>query len=152
MSHQPVQATVWLPVDPDTALRQFVDTEALRAWWGVAHALVEPTPGGVWTVGWERSSGGYRYITTGTISRYEPGAELEIERVVYVHPEQPMLGPMKLRVSVERESEGTRLTVRQDGYQSGPAWDWYHAAVTEGWPAALELLQRHLHAQRDAAR
>lgn len=146
MDKPPIVATVSLAVDPTTALSQFVDVNSVRQWWGVANALIEPREGGVWTLGWRDNGQGYAYVMSGVIARYIPGEELVVESVVYMHPTHPILGPMRLTVRADPDGPATRLTVRQEGYKSGEAWDWYFNAVREGWPMALEMLQRHLRA------
>lgn len=140
----PVTASIWTPAPAALAVARFVDVAAMREWWGVSRGLVEPRPGGVWALAWEPSPQGYRYVSTGVVARYEPGRELAIEKLLYFHPERSIIGPMRLGVTATAEGDGCRLTVRQDDYAEGDDWDWYHAAVTEGWPAALQLLEKHL--------
>ena len=118
----------------------------MSAWWGVARGLVDPRPGGVWALGWELSPAGYRYVTTGRIVNFEPGARLLIADIVYFNPERPVLGPMQLSVTAAIAPGGCELTVRQDGYRDGPDWDWLYKAVVDAWPATLDALKVHLEA------
>jgi activator of Hsp90 ATPase-like protein len=142
-SRSPITSSVWLPLSPSATLQQFLAVEAMQRWWGVARGLVEPRIGGVWALGWDLSSQGYRYVTTGIIAAYQPKKELRIDQLVYFSPERAILGPMRLKLEVVPELQGCRLKVSQDGYLSGGDWDWYYDAVSQGWPIALELLRRH---------
>lgn len=139
-----VTATCNIEAPSTRVLEQFVDVEAMRRWWSVDRGLVEPRAGGLWALAWEVSPQGFRYVTTGTIDVYEPGRRLEIVDLVYFNPKRSVLGPMQLFVMVQPSEEGTRITVRQDGYQYGEDWDWYHEAATEAWLATLELLKQYL--------
>jgi hypothetical protein len=63
--------------------------------------------------------------------------------VLYFHPDYMIFGPMDLNVAVKTAGNGTLLTVRQDGYQSGPEWDWYYQAVLTAWPEAIKLVKKY---------
>jgi len=142
-SRSPVTSSVWLPLSPPAALQQFLTVEAMQRWWKVARGLVEPRIGGVWALGWDLSTQGYHYVTTGIIAAYRPENELRIDQLVYFSPDRAILGPMRLKLEVVPEQEGSRLTVVQDGYLTGSDWDWYYDAVSQGWPMALEMLRRY---------
>lgn len=139
-----VKSSIEISTPPDRVLRAFVDVDMAKEWWGVDRGLIEPKPGGVWALAWERSDAGYKYSGTGIISSYIPGKELVIEKMVYFNPDRPLLGPMRVRHTVSTMGDVTTLTVIQDGYGEGPDWDWYYEAVVQGWPAALKLLKEYL--------
>jgi hypothetical protein len=79
----------------------------------------------------------------GIIHSYQAGEYLHIEKVLYFHPDYMIFGPMDLNVAVKTAGNGTLLTVRQDGYQSGPEWDWYYQAVLTAWPEAIKLVKKY---------
>lgn len=117
----------------------------MKEWWGVEQALIEVKEDGVYTLAWDISSEGFGYISTGRIKDFEPERLLQIDNFVYLNPEKPFLGPMSLMVKTTAKDEGiTELYVCQDGYQSGPVWDWYYDAVKEAWPGVLEKLKNTL--------
>jgi hypothetical protein len=129
-----VQASLESP-RADAAIRAFLDLDALRGWWGVEKALVEPRPGGLWAVSWQKNT----YVSTGRIEVLEP-ARLVIGNYVYFNPERPVLGPMTLTVA----SSGKEATVTQDGYRDGPDWDWYYESVRVAWPQVMPSLKAWL--------
>jgi hypothetical protein len=139
-----VRAAIGLPCAPEEALRLFLDPQWMRGWWGVSRALVEPHAGGAWTAAWEDGQGHYAYVSSGTVCEYVPGLRLLIERLVYMSPGRPILGPMRLEVYAESLDAGSQLTVRQTGYGDGEHWDWYYAAVVSGWPQALAFARQFM--------
>jgi Activator of Hsp90 ATPase homolog 1-like protein len=138
-----VTAEIRIAAKPADVLRAFLDLKALKQWWSVDRGLVEERPGGVWALAWERSDRGFRYVTVGIIHSYQAGEYLHIEKVLYFHPDYMIFGPMDLNVAVKTAGNGTLLTVRQDGYQSGPEWDWYYQAVLTAWPEAIKLVKKY---------
>lgn len=139
-----VHASAWVPVGPERALTAFLDPADLAAWWGVERALVEPRPGGVYSLAWGVTPAGFRYVATGVIGEYDPGRCLRIDHYTYFNPDRPILGAMRLCIRVGQEGGGTRLDLTQDGYRDGTDWDWYHEAVRAAWPVALRALEAHL--------
>lgn len=95
-----VETTVRVEAPPETLIRAFIDVKAMGQWWGVDRGLVEPREGGAWALAWERSLGGFRYVTTGRIMSLDPGRRICIAELVYFSPERPVLGPMTLTVEV----------------------------------------------------
>ncbi|MEZ4940492.1 MAG: SRPBCC domain-containing protein [Saprospiraceae bacterium] len=139
-----VHTTIQIQTTPGRVIRAFIDQEMLHAWWGVERSLIDPRPGGVYTLAWQISSTGFGYVTTGTIGAFRAGRKLLIENMVYLNPERPILGPMHLSISAQEVAGQTRLTILQGGYQNGPDWDWYYQAVLEAWPVAAQHLKAYL--------
>lgn len=139
-----VSASIRLAVTPDLAIKAFVNSELLKAWWGVEQSLIVLEPGGIFTLAWNVSINGFKYVTTGIIQSYSPGSILRLENMQYLNPDIPILGPMELSIEAESLIEGCELNVMQSGYQSGKDWDWYYDAVVEAWPMALQSLKSTL--------
>lgn len=140
-----VHATTSIASGPGDILQAFLQPTHLQGWWGVSRSLVEPKPGGVWTLAWEISDSGIKYISTGIIEKIVPEEYLRIHKMVYLNPDREILGPMELEVQVSKTDENnTRVSVVQSGYQYGGDWDWYHDAVTQAWPYTLGLLKQYL--------
>jgi hypothetical protein len=98
----------------------------------------------VWALAWERSDQGFRYVETGRIAVIKPGRRLVISGLTYFSPDHAVLGPMSLSVDVTPDSEASVLTIRQDGYQDGPDWDWYYESVRSAWPEVAKLIKNFL--------
>jgi uncharacterized protein YndB with AHSA1/START domain len=137
-----VRAEVDISASRKEVLNSFLDPEGMRIWWGVKRGLAEPRVGAAWATTWEVPRNGREFVVwTGVISSYESEGHLELSNVLYFDRARPILGPMTLRFDVRTQPGGTHLTVVQDGYGSGPDWDWYYDLVRENWPLALEKLK-----------
>ena len=127
--------------EPQIVLRAFIDESMLRNWWNVERSLIQPRNNGLYILAWKISESGFGYITSGRINTYNPGSLLLIDKVCYMNPERPLLGPMRIRIRVKPSQGMTRLMIRQSGYGKGMDWDWYFLAVKEAWPAVLVQLK-----------
>ncbi|MBI4467159.1 MAG: SRPBCC domain-containing protein [Acidobacteria bacterium] len=139
-----VGRSIRIQATPEQALRAFLDVEQMKQWWGVAKGLVEERKGGVYSLAWGEPGRGYKYVVAGVVKSYQPGKWLRLEPLVYFNHERPVLGPMRLRISVREKDGRTRVSVRQDGYGEGPDWDWYYEAVITGWKDTLANLKAFL--------
>jgi uncharacterized protein YndB with AHSA1/START domain len=141
-----VEATIAVRAAPQSAVWAFTDVGAMRQWWGVERGLVEARVGGVWALTWKRSDQGFKYVVTGRVATLEPD-RLVISDYLYFHPDRPVLGPMTLTVSATAAGDSSSvITIRQDGYQEGPHWDWYYDTVCAAWPEVAKLIKRFLEA------
>lgn len=138
------EATITINRKPSDVLDAFTEFETLQGWWGVQKALIEKNPGGLYCLGWDITEEGFKYVTSGTINKYEIGSLLEIINYTYFHPNLPILGPMKLSIQVKPENGKSSLTVIQSDYQDGEDWDWYYEAVKVAWPEVLKTLKTFL--------
>lgn len=139
-----VSRSVQVEASPERVLQAFLALDQMKQWWGASRGLVEERKGGVWAMAWGESPQGYRYIMSGVLKSFQPGKRIRIEPLVYFDPERPVLGPMRLSISVREKQGRTRLSVRQDGYGEGPDWDSYYEAVLKGWKETLANLKRFL--------
>ena len=71
---------------------------------------------------------------TGRILSLERDRRICIVDLVYFSPDRAVLGPMTLTVEVACVQGGSEMTIRQEGYQDGPDWNWYYEAVCAAWP------------------
>src|SRR5688572_21904288 len=139
-----VEASIVVDVSPQQALDAFILPEHLHAWWGVERSFIEPKPGGLYSLAWQVSDKGIKYISTGVISEYQAGKKLRVDKLVYFNPDKPILGPLELTFEVEPAESGTRISVCQAGYREGEHWQWYYEAVVQAWPAVLKELKAYL--------
>ncbi len=139
-----VKASITINRKPSEVFEAFTSFEILKGWWGVEKALIEKKQGGMYCLGWGITEDGFKYVTSGTIKKYENGSLLDIGNYAYFHPNLPILAPMNLTIKVETISEGTNLTVIQSGYQDSEDWNWYYDAVKQAWPDVLKTLKKYL--------
>jgi uncharacterized protein YndB with AHSA1/START domain len=140
-----VEVNIDIDTQPDRIIQAFTDPEMLKSWWDVERALIEKRPGGLYSVAWQISDKGFKYVSTGIIKEYLRDSVLEIENFAYFNPERPILGPMSLTVKAKKKSDTvSALYLCQDGYQNGEDWDWYYGAVQNAWPIVLSTLKEYL--------
>lgn len=143
-----VSKSVHVQASPEQALRAFLDVEQMKQWWGVTRGLVEPRKGGIYALAWGETPQGYKYVVSGVLKSFLPGKRIWLEPLVYFNSERAVLGPMRLSISVRERDGGTRVSVRQDGYGTGPDWDWYYEAVVKSWKVTLSNLRQYLESAR----
>lgn len=139
-----VSRSVQIAASPERVLKAFLDPEEIKKWWGATRALVEPRKGGVWAAAWGEAGQGYLYVVTGVLKSLQPGKRLRLDPLVYFSYKSEVLGPMRLSISVKEKAGKTRVSVRQDGYGTGPDWDWYYQSVFSGWKDTLGSLKQYL--------
>lgn len=139
-----VSRSIQIQASAARVLEAFLEPKLLEQWWGVARARVEPRRGGVWAAAWGEPGQGYRYVVSGVVKSLKPARRLKLEPLIYFNWERPVLGPMRLTISVREKDGRTRVSVRQDGYGEGPDWDWYYDAVVKGWKDTLSNLKEFL--------
>lgn len=139
-----VEVKIHIKTKPENVIKAFIDPDMLNDWWGVERCLIESRIGGVYTIAWDVKESGMGYVSTGFIEKYDPSGELEISNFVYLNPEKPFLGPMKLTVSAKEKNGITEVYLCQDRYQNGEVWDWYYEAVREAWPEVMKSFKNYL--------
>ncbi|MFQ5663908.1 MAG: SRPBCC domain-containing protein [Terriglobia bacterium] len=143
-STRKVTRSVQIQASPAQVLRAFLDPEQMKQWWGATNGLVEERKGGVWALAWGAPDQGYKNVVSGVLKSLQPNKRIRIEPLVYFNSQRPVLGPMRLSISVREKAGRTRVTVRQDGFGDGPDWDWYYEAVLKGWKETLGNLKDFL--------
>ncbi|QEC66286.1 SRPBCC domain-containing protein [Panacibacter ginsenosidivorans] len=139
-----VTASIAINSSSSKIIDAFLQPHMLKEWWNVERCLIQPQSGGLYTLAWNINSNGFGYISSGIITVYQPGHMLVIEKLVYLNPELPILGPMALSIHTEQLENAVSLYLTQDGYKEGPAWDWYYNAVKDTWPQVLQTLKIYL--------
>ena len=140
-----VAASIEIHAKAEKILPAFLREDQLRSWWGVERSLIEPKAGGLYTLAWDVSEQGIKYISTGIIAKLIPSEYLMIKNFVYLNPNKKILGPMDLEIDlIANEDTTTKIGVVQSGYQYGGDWDWYYNAALQSWPQTLERLKKYL--------
>ena len=141
-----VQSSIRINVKAHRILEALTELKHLKLWWGVSDAFIEPKDGGLYTLTWLKSEHGIKFISTGKIGLYNKRNLLELEDLLYINSEKPIIGPCRLRYEIKDEGKYCTLTVEQSGFQKGKDWEWYYNAVQDGWPEALIMLKKYLEA------
>jgi uncharacterized protein YndB with AHSA1/START domain len=108
---------------------------AIRAWWGVARAIVLAETGGVWAAVWGESEDDPDYVTVATIREFEPPRRMVLCDYRYHARTGPL--PFKAEFATEfsvwPHPEGAVLRVCQDGFPRGTEADSFYQACETGW-------------------
>ena len=137
-----VETTVHVAASPEQVLRAFIDAGDLEGWWKVSRSLVEPEPGGVWSVTWDDyGEAKTQHSWVGVVEEVGP-RRMMIGHLVMIEPDRPLFGPLQLEIVAEPANGGTSLTVYHRGYRSGEQWDWMHDTVVAGWQHVLGDMQQ----------
>ncbi len=136
-----VRREILVRAEPERVFAAFTDVHDLLAWFADG-AVVGRRVGGNWALGWyagDDSDEGYHVF--GRFEVYEPGRLLVVSDMRFSTPEGESWEGMRLSVRFDAEGDATRVTVRQDGIGSGPAWDGYAAGLGSGWERSLADLR-----------
>lgn len=139
-----VETSIFIHRSATNVISAFLEEEKLTGWWGVDKSLVEKKIGGSYILSWNTSKEGFGYVTTGIIEFLDKNGGLVIDKMIYMNPAKPILGPMTLSINAMDTNDGSEVAVCQYGYQKGPHWDWYYEAVKNTWPQVLGSLKRYL--------
>ncbi|RPI75190.1 MAG: SRPBCC domain-containing protein [Ignavibacteriales bacterium] len=139
-----VESKIIINASPQDIIDAFLEFEQLKKWWNVERVLIEKKNGGIYSLAWNISEKGFKYISTGIINSYKPAHHLYISDYLYFNPEKQILGPMSLKVEVKEKKTGTELYLCQDGYRDSGDWEWYFESVKNAWPAVMQELKKFL--------
>jgi uncharacterized protein YndB with AHSA1/START domain len=139
---------------PEVVFACFFNPDALRAWWQVVRSVTTPVPFGVYAVEWAPTPfrddilGTLGGVFHGTVVEAKAGQQFLVADAYWVPPEGEPIGPMVFEITCRRDPVGTRLHVRQDGYEPSPRWRRYYAVVARGWQVSLIALKRYAEDRR----
>src|SRR5687767_13285007 len=102
-----VAASIDIRAKPEKILPAFLNQDQLQAWWGVERSLIEPKAGGLYTLAWNISEHGIKYISSGIIAELIPAEYLMIRNFVYLNPDKKILGPMELEIDLIANDDKT---------------------------------------------
>lgn len=137
-----VQAEIDILAAREVVLRGLTALDALREWFAVEDGIVDARPGGAVRLAWGENE------MTATFERAGPD-EVVLAGVVARSPERGAVGPTRIAIALKKRSHNTRVTLREEGFGEGAAWDATYADAQQGWPIAL--LDLKAWAERQAA-
>ena len=139
--------SVQIAAPPGLVLKAFFDAAALTAWWQVKHAVTTPRTLGPYAVEWAPTDfrddilGRLGGVFRGTVVQFGAGGFFVAE-VFWLPPDGDPIGPMALEVSITpTEGGGSRIHVRQTGYEDSIRWRRYYEVIGYGWDRALASLK-----------
>src|SRR5439155_25775162 len=136
---------------PAQVLKAFFDADALGAWWQVAHSVTTPRALGPYAIEWNPTDfrddllGRLGGVFRGTVMQFDPGHGFFVADCFWLPPDGDPIGPMALEVEVSLAgpdvASGTRLHVRQSGFEESARWRRYYEIIGNGWERALASLR-----------
>jgi uncharacterized protein YndB with AHSA1/START domain len=143
--------TTVIVASPEQVLKAFFDADALGAWWQVAHSVTIPRMLGPYAVEWAPTYfrddvlGRLGGVFRGTVMQFDPGQGFFIADCFWLPPDGDPIGPMALEVRCTPAgpdvAAGTRVHVRQSGFEESVRWRRYYEIVGDGWERALGSLR-----------
>lgn len=134
---------------PGRVLKAFFDADALGAWWQVRRSVTTPRVLGSYAIEWDPTEfrdevlGRLGGVFHGTVMQYE-SAGFFVADCYWVPPDGDPIGPMALEVSCQAagtDVAGTRLHIKQSGFDESTRWRRYYEVVGHGWERALVSLR-----------
>lgn len=139
-----------LPATPEAVFALLHTPSAIRGWWSAARAVVVPREGGLWAAAWGDDEDDPEYVTTATLSVFDPPRRIVFTDYAYVskHGPLPFEAEFTTEFTVEPIEGGARLQVRQSGFPAGPEADEFYAGCEQGWRDTFDGVMRYLEARR----
>jgi uncharacterized protein YndB with AHSA1/START domain len=139
--------SIVIAAPPAVVLKAFFDAEALGAWWQVAHAVTTPRALGPYAIEWAPTDfrddvlGRLGGVFRGTVVQFQPAQGFFVADAFWLPPDGDPIGPMALAVTCTPAGEGTRVQVRQTGFEESVRWRRYYEVIGNGWSRALASLK-----------
>jgi uncharacterized protein YndB with AHSA1/START domain len=131
---------IFIHASPKRVFKWITDPERLPRWFSDTAAL-SARKGGRYTLGWD---GGPSH--TGKVLEFSRGKSLTLS---WQWPGKEGLGVTRLRLSVERKSEGTVLRFTHSGFQRSGEWDELYEGAIRGWTYFMMNLKSMLESDHD---
>lgn len=136
---------------PAQVLKAFFDADALGAWWQAARSVTTPRPLGPYAIEWHPTEfhdevlGRLGGVFRGTVMQFDYGHGFFVADCFWIPPDGEPIGPMALEVTCAPAggdpASGTRVHVRQSGFEESDRWRRYYEIVGHGWERALASLR-----------
>lgn len=136
---QRILLSTTLDASPAAIWAALTEQPRIHRWWG-EHVTLEAEPGGRFVERWT-DRGGTSIMTTGTVTRIEPGELLEL-----TWADQGWGVTTRVRFTLEPLDRGTRLVLEHQGWTDFPE-DEREEVMTDhaaGWQRHLASLAHHL--------
>lgn len=146
-----VDISTVIVASPGQVLKAFFDADALGAWWQVARSVTTPRALGPYAIEWTPTDfrdevlGRLGGVFRGTVMQFDAGQGFFVADCFWLPPDGEPIGPMALEVACTPAgpdfASGTRVHVRQSGFDESPRWRRYYEVVGHGWERALASLR-----------
>ena len=143
--------TIVIVASSGRVLKAFFDADALGAWWQVTHSVTTPRVLGPFAVEWAPTDfrddvlGRLGGVFRGTVMQFDAGQGFFVADCFWLPPDGDPIGPMALEVHCAPAgpdaAAGTRVHVRQSGFEESERWRRYYEIVGISWERALASMR-----------
>ena len=135
-----------LSASPEHVFALLHTPSAIRGWWGAARAVVVAESGGTWAAAWGEAEDRPDYVTSATISVFDPPHRMVLSNYRYVAKDGPLPfdADFVTEFRVSLHPEGTVLRVIQDGFPAGPEANEFYNGCQTGWRDTFAGIRRYL--------
>ncbi|MEW5800230.1 MAG: SRPBCC domain-containing protein [Bacteroidota bacterium] len=133
---------IFLPVSAEKIFHLLITPSAIREWWGASRVIVHPKRGGIWIAAWGEEENQPDYITSATMSVFDPPVRIVMMKYDYFSKNGPLpfAASFETEFLITRQSNGCILRITQDGFPSDPVANEFYAACETGWKTTLEQI------------
>ena len=134
------------PVSQEEMFGILIKPSAIRKWWGASRAIVLAEENGIWAGTWGDDEDNPDYISTFTISEFEPPKRILFDDAKYFPKDGglPFEAKITAEFIVEKTDSGCKLRVVQDGFPKDSGADDYYNACETGWKNTFEGIRKYL--------
>lgn len=145
MESRSIDDAIVLAAGPNQVFDLLITPSRVRQWWGASCAIIVPRPNGLWVATWGEENHP-DYVSAHRITRFDPPRLLELTELLYYARSSslPFDAQFVVTFTVDTVDEGSRLSVRQEGFPADSAADEYFQGCVAGWSQTLANIQGHL--------
>jgi len=137
-------ASIIIAAKPEAVFRALHTPSAICKWWLASRAIVMPEIGGLWSATWGDEDDP-DYITAATMHVFDPPRRIVMSDYRYRAKSSPMpfQADFTTEFLIEPHTDGSKLTVTQDGFPCDESADGFYAACEKGWHDTLNNLKKY---------
>ena len=119
---------------------------AIRQWWSAARAIVVPEAGGLWAAAWGSDEDAPEYMTSATMTVFDPPHRLVLSDYHYSARSGPLPfdADFVTEFVVEPHADGVLLRVSQAGFPCTTEGERFYTACGQGWRDTFAGIRRYL--------
>ncbi|SRR5690606_3609053 len=145
METRSIDDAIVLAAGPNQVFDLLITPSRVRSWWGASCAIIIPRLEGLWVAVWGQEDHP-DYVSAHRITRFDPPRLLELTELLYYarSTAPPFEARFIVTFRVDTVEDGSRLSVRQEGFPVDPAADEFYQACVTGWSQTLASIRSHV--------
>ncbi|MBI2427473.1 MAG: SRPBCC domain-containing protein [Ignavibacteriales bacterium] len=133
---------IFLPASAEKVFQLLITPSAIKIWWNASRAIVHPKSGGIWIATWGENEDKPEYITSATMSVFDPPRGIVMTNYDYFSKDGllPFNASFETEFLIIPQFNGSVLRVTQSGFPADSIADDFYAACETGWKTTLESI------------